>query len=255
MPYLRRSVRILDRFAHNVLATDVVAPSPAMAAELRAAGVSDARLHTIPHGIQQDTWRAALRERRKVRDELGVGEKIVLMTIGRITDLKNQLSLVHSFARVRQDEPQSFLIVVGAGNTDQLNLEIARMGIADSVLVTGFRPDVPRLLAAADVYVHPAHTESFGLTLLEAATMGIPIVSTPVGIAPTLIGSKFAGILTDSASVDAIAAGIRDMLIRRDKWPAMSSLIADRAKAFTAQRMVGAYEHLYTRALQAPRCQ
>lgn len=250
VPYFGRKVGTADRFAHSILATHVVAPSQEMATGMVHAGTPVDRLHTIPHGIDLQAWRAGLSERQAVREELGIGENIMLISIGRVCAIKNQTALVRAFSRVHQEIPDLRLVLVGGGDTDALQGEIRRTGTDGAVQVTGPRTDVSRLLAAADVYVHPALTESFGLTLLEAAAMGCPIVSTSVGIAPTLLESDRTGVLIDETTDDAIERGLRDMLTLRAQWPVMSTAVAQRANAFTSQRMVQSYECLYTDAIK-----
>jgi glycosyltransferase involved in cell wall biosynthesis len=106
----------------------------------------------------------------------------------------------------------SFLVVGDGPMQPQLERCAEELGIAERVVFTGARKDVPRLLAAMDVFVLPSTFEGGGpLTLVEALSMGRAVVSTPVGDAPLLVEDGVSGRIApigDAASMAAAVVGL-----------------------------------------------
>ena len=84
-------------------------------------------------------------------------------------------------------------MIVGAGDASGLAARARELNIGDRVVLCGPRDDVPDVLAAVDVFVHPAVAESFGMVIVEAMAMARPVLSTPVGIAPEVISAGETG--------------------------------------------------------------
>jgi glycosyltransferase involved in cell wall biosynthesis len=111
------------------------------------------------------------------------------------------------------------------------------------------RRDVPEVLAAFDVFVHPALAESFGLAVVEAMAMRLPVVATPVGIAGDVIEDGISGIRIDGTDAGAVADAMDRALEWRDRWPEMGAEARRRALALTPERWIRAHERLYERRL------
>ena len=119
------------------------------------------------------------------------------------------------------------------------------LGVQERVHFLGDRDDVPELLAATDLFVHPALAESFAMVIVEAMAMGCPVVSTPVGIAPEVVRDGETGVLAADGTTDALAAALLKALSMRERWAAMGAAARGVAGEFPAGRMVRAYEALY----------
>ena len=105
--------------------------------------------------------------------------------------------------------------------------------------------DIRALLAATDLFVHPALRESFGVVIVEAMAMGCPVVSTPVGIAPEAVEEGATGVLASSHEPGDLAQAMRKALLARGEWATMGRVARERASRFSASRMVAAYQGLY----------
>ena len=114
----------------------------------------------------------------RVREELGLKGKLVFGAIGRLYALKNYPALVpQAFASALGEVREARLLIVGAGDSGPLVAQANELGIGDRVLVCGPRSDIPDVLAAIDVFVHPAIAESFGMVIIEAMAMGKPVLN------------------------------------------------------------------------------
>lgn len=118
------------------------------------------------------------------------GDHPTVLFLGRITRQKGPLSFIRAAARVAARVPQARFVVAGTGDQLGATVALARsLGIADRVEFVGFLHDgqVDRAYENADVYVMPSVSEPFGLTALEAAAHGVPVVvSRSAGVAEVL---------------------------------------------------------------------
>jgi glycosyltransferase involved in cell wall biosynthesis len=93
------------------------------------------------------------------------------------------------------------------------------LGIADRVLFLGQRSDVPELMRAADIVIHPSVLpEPFGTTLLEAMMIGTPIVATDTGGSAEVLADGEAGILVPPGDSAALAAAIRAIIAKPEEF-------------------------------------
>jgi glycosyltransferase involved in cell wall biosynthesis len=153
------------------------------------------------------------RERAALRAELGVVDGApLLIAVGRLVPQKAPLDLVRAFAQVRTLGPAPALWIVGRGRLeDSLAREIARLGIGDRVRMLGLRSDVPRLLAASDVFVSASHWEGLPVAVLEAMAVGLPVVATGVGDVPRALGVD-SGVLPSPRDPAAIARAVAQLI-------------------------------------------
>jgi glycosyltransferase involved in cell wall biosynthesis len=118
-----------------------------------------------------------------IRRDLGIpGDALVLGHVGRFFEQKNHAFLVDVFAEVAKQEPRARLLLVGEGPLrPDIERKIASRGLTEKVILTGARPDVPRLmLGAMDVFVFPSRWEGLGLVHVEAQAAGLPCVISDV---------------------------------------------------------------------------
>jgi glycosyltransferase involved in cell wall biosynthesis len=122
-----------------------------------------------------------------VRRELGVPANApVIAMVSTLRPEKGHRVALRAFAALRERFPAASLVVVGDGPLLGELEEHAR-AIGQSVLMTGYRDDVMAVLDAADMLLHPSHTDAFPTTLLEAMAASVPIVATAVGGIPEIV--------------------------------------------------------------------
>lgn len=154
-------------------------------------------------------------QRAAARAELGIGEdEFVVGKVARLAPEKGHRYLVEAAATLLKSHPRMRFVFVGTGRSrPELEEQIARLGIADRVLLTGFREDVPRLLQAFDLFVlSPTDGESLGTSILEAFLCERPVVATDVGgVCESVIDGE-TGRLVPPASSEALVSAIRFMM-------------------------------------------
>ena len=115
--------------------------------------------------------------RESKRKELEIGNRFVVGHIGRFDRVKNHEFLVDVFTKLKLTEPETVLLLVGDGALrGEIENNVKSRGLADSVIFTGVRSDVPELLSAVDTFVLPSHFEGFPVSAVEAAASGLPCI-------------------------------------------------------------------------------
>lgn len=246
----RRLLFEVDRFAARWLADVVISPSGEMRDTfVNLYGCPPERVEVIEHGIDLSRYAPETTDGAKVRSELGLDGKLVFGAISKHFWVKNLDALVHAFAQIAERNPDAHLVVLGIGDSSQLAALVEELGLAGQVSILAPRRDIPEVLAAFDVFVHPALAESFGLALVEAMAMELPVVVTPVGIADDVIEDGVSGIRITGTDANSIAEAMTRALQSRDRWPQMGAEARRRALTFTPERWVAAHERLYERRL------
>jgi glycosyltransferase involved in cell wall biosynthesis len=155
----------------------------------RRFAIDPARIAVIRNGTELRPFE----ERATARAALGIpDERVLLVQVGRIDPIKSQLALVAAMRTLAPDRPELLAWVVGdVGNASyalRVQRSIERDGLAGRVVLMGERDDVPRILAAADVFVMPSAIEGLSLAAVEAMSAGLPVVATLTGDADWLLG-------------------------------------------------------------------
>jgi glycosyltransferase involved in cell wall biosynthesis len=170
----------------------------------------------------------------------------VFGSVGRLVELKNHALLLRAFAAVARAAPRASLVIVGDGPLHaDLVAQSASLGIAERVLLTGFREDSRTLMSAFDAYVQSSDTEGYSVALLEAAAAGLPIVATDVGGNSAIVTQDSNGLLVPARDAAALAAAMQAMFDdgRRVAFGCASRAWAERSASVEAA--AAAYGLLY----------
>ena len=136
------------------------------------------RLEILPCGIELNSFNDKV-DQKSIRKELGIPDSaFVLGHVGRFAWQKNQIFAVKIAAEINRYEPNVRLLLVGDGPLRaEVEAAAARAGLADKVIFTGLRADVPQLmLGAMDAFVFPVHFEDLGMVIIEAQAAGLPCI-------------------------------------------------------------------------------
>lgn len=192
--------------------------------------------------------RPAVRTRDAARQELGVrpDQKLVLH-LSNMRPVKRIDVLLNALAKVPDRDRFKVVMVAGGSFTPYQSL-VKKLGLENTVIVREHVAVVEDYLQAADVGLFTSDSESFCLSLLEAANFACPSVATSVGGIPEVVENEKSALLVPAANSDAVAAAL-DRLLRDDDLRANLGRAAQaRARAmFSTARIVPQYEALYRR--------
>lgn len=157
----------------------VIAPTRKVEDTLRGYGLT-APIRVVPSGISlaQHRHRLTPQERQQKRQALGIGpDELVLLNLGRLGNEKNLDELLRYFAD-NPDKSIKFLIVGDGPAKESLEKLAQKLGIADRVIFTGMVPParVQEHYQLGDVFVSASTSETQGLTYIEAAANGLPLL-------------------------------------------------------------------------------
>ena len=149
-----------------------------------------------------------------LREEYGLpAEGPIVGVVARLEPEKGHPTLLEAWTSVAAAVPDATLMIVGEGSRRAaLEAMAAELGVADRVVFTGRRDDVPAVTAALDVAVLPSYREALGLTVLEAMALSRPVVASEVGGIPEMIEDGRTGLLVPPRDPDALAAAIIRLL-------------------------------------------
>ena len=181
----------------------LVAVSDATRADLVRQGYPASRLVTIHNGVEP------AEEVEPVR--LADGPTVV--EVARLAEVKGQHTLLEALPRVK-----ATAVLVGRdlehdGAYERLlRAEAERLGVAGRVVFTGYRRDVPAVLAGCDVFCLPSRAEGLPLVVLEAMAQGKPVVATAVGGTAELVVDGETGLLVPPGDAIALADALSALL-------------------------------------------
>jgi glycosyltransferase involved in cell wall biosynthesis len=196
----------------NHLTTRVIVPSQAAAVAFVAAGGRPDLVRIVPNGV--DLVRVD-KSSHELRKELGLPEGPLAGVFSRLAPWKGQHVVLQTLAKLRQLQ----CIIVGDslfGEQDyvlKLREMADRLQLRERVHFLGHRNDVPRLMQAVDVIIHPSvAAEPFGRTLVEAMLAGVPLIATDTGAAFDILDGGKAGTLVSPNDFEELAVAVSNVL-------------------------------------------
>jgi sugar transferase (PEP-CTERM/EpsH1 system associated) len=204
------------------------------------------RITFIPNGIEVERFPEHM-DVEGLRRELGLTrENRVIMSVGRFVPVKDFPTLIRSFARIHALRPETRLLLVGAGESTELERLAESLGVREALLLTGPRGDVPALLGVCDVYVNSSSFEGMSNTILEAMAASRPVVATAVGGTPELVREGETGFLVPTGDDAVLARRILGLLeddaLRAGMGAAARQVVL---RDHPISRTVDAYNNMY----------
>ncbi|MBR4707311.1 MAG: glycosyltransferase family 4 protein [Pseudobutyrivibrio sp.] len=179
-------------------------------------------------GVDTHKFVASDGGREKVRTELGIDkDTIVLLSVGELIPRKNHIEVLTALKTMKDKglldipgsdervQPKYKLkyLIAGRGKiASELEQQIKELGLTDQVQMLGFRRDVADVFAASDIYVFPSHQEGLPVALMEAMSVGLPVVCSRIRGNTDLIVDGEGGFLFDSHDVTTLVDALTRML-------------------------------------------
>ena len=237
---------------------------------VRLRAVPGSKCVVVTNGIEMAELQPNAQRRAAIREDMGVSDEFVWLSVGRITPAKDFPNLMQAFGQALRDFPKVQLWSVGDGTAGSGEAAYSsavmpqRASIPGQKIRTwgtqvssissttlekvrwlGLRRDVPALLDAADGFVLSSAWEGMPLALGEAMAMEKPVVATDVGGVRELVGD--AGVIVPAKDSGALAAAMLDVMKRPSEWRAATGRAARAriAESFSMDAKADQWEALY----------
>lgn len=140
--------------------------------------------------------------------------RVAVLFLGRIGDRKGFFDLLEAVARLVRNGHDIELLAAGDGEVARAAAEVSRLGIASRVHLLGWLngPAKEDAMRRADVFCLPSYAEGLPMALLEAMSVGMPVITSPVGGVPEAVSDQEVGYLVPPGDVDALEAALRRLV-------------------------------------------
>ena len=160
------------------------------------------KIQILPNAVDYEKYKFDLIVRNKIRQEIGISDRIVLGNVGRNSYTKNQEFLVRCFSKAVLENHNLYLIMIGQGeNTLKVRNLVDELGLNDSVLCLGWEDNINDFLQAFDMFCLPSKFEGLPISAIEAQASGLPCL------------------ISDSVTDEVNITGLVEFLpLNEDKW-------------------------------------
>lgn len=232
----------------------VIAVSEACAAQFGRGGRGNTKVHVIYNGIDTEAFRARA-DGQAVRREFDLAADTPLVgCVGQLIPWKGQDDFLRVAAGVLSTLPEARFLIVGREVESHPSFRAAleelasSLDIRDHVIFTGFRQDVPSLIASMDVFLHCAvQPDPLPRVILEAMALGKPVVATDTGGIPEMIEEGRSGFLAPPRDVRSLREATISLLVDGGLAHRMGQAARERLQErFSLTQHVEAVTQLYS---------
>lgn len=187
-----------------------------------------------------------------VMQELNPCRSPLIVHASNFREVKNIPEIIEIFARVYQRTPCRLLLVGNGPFLPVAQRMVEEHGLREVVTFKEFVTNIQDVLGIADLFLLASHTESFGLSALEAMACGVPVAAYAVGGIPEVVVDNECGLLEPPGQREQLALRIAALLRDRSQWQRMSEAARERAvTSFDPMTITAQYESLYYQLVEA----
>ncbi len=177
-----------------------------------------------------------------LRQSLGLAEKKVIISVGRLVHRKGQDSLIESMRAIVQEVPTAHLVLIGEGPyREHLQALVRKYALDEHISFIGRIQyvDLPRYMCIGDIFAMPSRSRFFGLEVeglgivyLEASACGLPVIAGASGGAPDAVIDGTTGVVVDGLDSAAIAVAAINLLNN----PAQATLMGQAGRRWIVEK-------------------
>jgi glycosyltransferase involved in cell wall biosynthesis len=234
IPILKRRA-LIYRLADRIITT-----GEAVAARVREVGIPAERIRAIPAGVDTTRFHPGV-SGTPVREELGLSaEGKVVGLVANVRGSKGHAVFLEAARAVLQRHPDARFLIVGDGvGFEDVRRRVREMGLEPRVIMTGFRRDIPAVMAALDVLVLPStKSEATSQVIPQALAVGTPVAAAATGGIPEIVRDGETGRLVEPGNAAALARAVLALLDEPDRAREMAragqALVRERYSADAA---------------------
>ena len=249
-PEKRSFEKYLFNHAHKVIAV-----SKAASQRFDGFALAQEKVVVIHNGVDLTEFVQKQPDRR-VKEEFNVEEEGILVgTLGQLIPGKGQEVLLKAASLVLKQIPKVKFMIVGEGNSayrEKLEELSKNLGLSVTIVFTGFREDIPRIMNMLDIVVLPSttHLEGLSRVIIEAMASSKPVIATNSGGNPEAVEDGATGLLVPPEDPNKLAESILTLIKDKTKRNQMGEAGRKRAeKLFNIEKNVFRIEKVYEELL------
>ena len=227
--------------------------TPAVKSYLERGAVSADKIAVFYNGVNTLHFQADAGKRKTRRRELGIEGKFAWLAIGRLELAKDYPNLIRAFQKVAASRPETVLLICGRGSLEnEIRAQVTACGLQEHVKFLGVRRDIPDVMNAADGFVLSSYLEGLPMVLLQASSVGMPIVATDVGGNAEVVIDESNGFVVPVRNDRALADAMERVLNLPESARArMAERGREHAREkFEIERILDRWEALYVSELE-----
>lgn len=199
----------------------------------------------IPNGVDEITENTRLTWRRETRKKLGINKQQIVVSMLTRFDYPKNMPEAYDIAK---KSPEIIFLWIGDGEDKNILAEKAKLEQVGNIVFTGFIDNPRRYLAASDIYLSTSRWEGMPLGILEAMSVGLPVVATDVvGNCDAVVNAQ-TGYLYPLGHPLIAVGDIKNIIQNRELYRKLSSQAVERQKnQYSIQRMVNKIINVYTK--------
>lgn len=243
--------RLIGRLVFLLFADKAIAISPAAKNNLAATGVPDNKTDVMMNG-SEPLRKMQKRSILKKRESLGISEEeFVFIMVGRLVDIKGHRYFLKAADKVLKNNKEARFMIVGRGEKENELKRLAENS-GEKVIFTGFTTDVAKYVNIADVFVNVSYgTEASSLAIIEAMSIGKPVIASDYGGNPYQVEDGKTGIIVPVKNADALAQAMIEIMKDKTMYNNMSKKAKDEYRSkYTAKKMTDNIEEIYKKLVK-----
>jgi glycosyltransferase involved in cell wall biosynthesis len=172
------------------------------------------KFEVIHSGVDLSKFHPVQFDSVRFKNVLGIpDEAIIVGTVGRLTPIKGHRYLIEAAKDIVEEYPETYFLFLGDGElSSELRSLAIKLGVNENIRFLGWRPDVAEILSIFDIFVFPSLNEGMGKAVVEAMSLGKPIIASRVGGILDLIIDGVNGLLVRPADSKILSASIKTLL-------------------------------------------
>lgn len=197
------------------LCNHVITISEAIRRVLVDAGVNEKKITCVRSAVVAERF-VPTTTKNEFLEDMGLNsDSFVIAVVAQLIERKNHIGLLRALATIEDRLPSNVQVLFfGQGPLlENLQNAVANLGLDKRVKFVGFRDDLHEFISHIDLLVHPAKMEGLGVSLIEAAAAGVPIIGNPAGGIPEIVHHQENGILVDCTDPQALGDSILSLCL------------------------------------------
>ena len=236
--YHQESGRLLKLYIRSVLGLSdrIIALSNKWAQDLAKIVGDKVNIQVIFNGIEEMHQVPDLRQK----------QYITILFMGRIGKRKGVYDLIEAVYPLMIENPNIKVILAGDGEVEHVRSVVQSKGLANSFIIPGWIEEKEKYYTQADIFVLPSYNEGLPMSILEACSYGIPVVSSNVGGIPEVLDQEYQELLVEPGDVVNLRRLLNELILNSDKRQTYGQrgkqIIRDK---FNIKKIVTEVENLY----------